>query len=511
MADTPLNVNQHIVADKDKHVQLSDGNWAVRTTNVSSSGSDAGATKTAFGEVNVAQNRPFIQATASYNLIPANFREFTSGTGTTGAENKMFKVTTGTGVGGYGAIQSFRALNYKAGEGGLARFTGVFPNAVADSWQGVGLLNLGDELSFGYNGTEFGIWHRYNGLAEVRTITVTGATGGGGETLALTLNGVQYDIPLTSGTVQHNAYEIANWLEANQSVWSADQVDDTVIISAKSDGAKSGTYTYGGSTSTGTIAQNTAGVTKTSDFVAQTSWNVDTMSTLDPTKGNVFQIEYQYLGFGDIRYSVEDPESGQFKLVHIIKYANNNTTPSLGNPSLKAGMYAVSLGSTTDLSVFVGSFGLFVQGFEGRTRNPRAFENTQTVTTSFTNILTLRNRETYNGYINQVEIEPTLLTVSSESGKNVEVEIRATSDTAVEQNFVAAGTNLVSDVDTSAVTVTNGRLITAFTLAQQSTIAINLQELRIRLPPSLHLVVQAKVTSGANANVSGSLTWYEDL
>ena len=85
--------------------------------------------QTAFGEVNTAENRPFIQAAPLYGLIPSNFREYTSASGTTGVENRMFKVTTGTTIFGYGAIQSFRSVNYKAGEGLLARYTALFESS----------------------------------------------------------------------------------------------------------------------------------------------------------------------------------------------------------------------------------------------------------------------------------------------------------------------------------------------------------------------------------------------
>lgn len=465
---------------------------------------------TAFGEVSVAENFPFLQGSAVYNFLPANFRAHTSGSGSTDTAGGLFQVNTGTSVGGYGAIQSFRALNYKPGEGAMARFTALFESNAANSWQGVGLLNLGDELSFGYNGTAFGVWHRYGGKAEIRTITVTGAAGGS-ENLTLTLDGTGYTIPLTSGTVNHNAYEIADWLNANQSVWHADQVDDTVIVSAKSDGDKSGAYTFSSSTATGSVAQTLAGVTKTSDFISQDDWNGETVSWLDPSKGNVYQIEYQYLGFGDIRYLVEDPRSGRFVPVHVIRYANSATTPSLGNPSLHVGMYCVSLGSTTDLAVKSASFGAFTQGKREPTRNPRAFSNTQSVGTSFTNILTLRNRRTYNGELSQVEISPRLLTVSNEGSKNIEVEVRATTDPGVEMDFTENGTNLVSDTSTTSVTVTAGLLLAAFTVAAGSGEFLDLSSLAIRMPPTLHLIVQAKKASGAAVDVSAALTWYEDL
>lgn len=467
-------------------------------------------TTTAFGEVSVAGNTAFIQVAPIYNLLPSNFRDFNSGTGTAGVENKMFKVSTGTGVGGYGAVQSFRALNYKPGQGGLARFTALFESNVTNSWQGVGLVNLSDELSFGYNGTTFGIWHRYGGYAESRTIQVTGAAGGS-ENLSLTLNGTLYTIPLTTGTVQHNAAEIADWLNANQSIWHADQLNDSVIIAASSDGAKAGTYTFSSTTATGTITQDVAGVTKTSDHIPQTSWNKNRASWLDPTKGNVYQITYQYLGFGNINFFVENPDTGEFVLVHIIKYTNANTGPSLTNPSLRVGLYAVSLGSTTDLVVRTASMAAFTQGDRDPTRNPRAERFTQSVTTTFTNVLSLRNRYTYNGYINQVEITPTNLSISNESSKNVVVQILANPTYSAEQNYQTVGNNLVVDKDTSNVTVSGGTLLGSYTVSGGGTLNLDLRKESYRIPPTLNICIAARVTSGAAANVTAALTWYEDL
>ena len=465
----------------------------------------------AFGEFVGVNNIPVIQATAVYGLIPSNFREYTATGGSTGISNRMFTVGNGTSVGGYGAIQSFRALTYKAGQGAMARFTAVFTNNVASHWSGVGLVNLSDELSFGYNGTTFGIWYRTGGAAEVRTITVTGASGGS-TNLTLTLNTVGYTIPLTAGTTAHNAYEIATWLNANQSVWVADQIGSTVIISAQSDGAKSGTYSYSHATSTGTIVQNTAGVTKTNNHISQASWNVNTYAALDPSKGNVYQIQYQYLGFGDIYFFVENESTGHLDLVHIIEYANNYTSPSLTQPALRFGMYSASTGTTTNVNVQCASVGCFTQsGIQNRTRNPRSVKNTQSVTTSFINILTLRNRRTYNYLLNQVEVNLINLSLSSESTKNVEVEIRVNPTFSGETNFSNAGTQLVTDIDTTANTVSGGTLIAAFTIGSSGSLDIDLSSFDIIIPPSLILTISARVTSGAASNVTSTLTYYEDL
>lgn len=116
----------------DMHV-VSGPNKAVATADNQTNGSQkTQITKplTGFGELNTAENIPFIQAAPVYNLLPANFRNFTSGSGSSGVENKMFYSKTGTSVGGYGAIQSFRAINYKAGQASEARFTAIFESNV---------------------------------------------------------------------------------------------------------------------------------------------------------------------------------------------------------------------------------------------------------------------------------------------------------------------------------------------------------------------------------------------
>ncbi len=465
--------------------------------------------ESAFGDQIVALETPFVQSAPVYNLLPSNFRSYTATGGGAGVESKMFKANSGTSAGGYGAVQSFRSLNYKSGFGGVAKFTALFESNAASSWQGAGLVNLGDELSFGYNGTDFGIWHRHSGVAEVRTVTVTGAAGGS-ENLTLTLNGTGYTVPLTSGSVNHNAYEIADYINSSVTGWDADQVDDTVIISASSDAAKSGSYSFSSSTATGTIAQTTAGATKTSTHVAQSSWNGQSV-TITPSNLNVYRIRYAYLGGGGIFFDVMDPDTCSFVNVHTIKVPNSGTSPSLSNPSLRFGLYAVNLTNTTDLIVRSASCDLAVQGTPNETRNPRAIQHTQSVGSSFTNILTLRNRRTYNGEINQVEIAPKIITFSGEGSKNWEVEVRATTDPGVEQNFTAAGNNLVSDYDTTSATVTGGRLIAAVSAAPNDSTMIDLEKLRVRMPPSLHLVIQAKRSGGSSNDATATITYYEDL
>ena len=75
-------------------------------------------------------------------------------------------------------------------------------------------------------------------------------------------------------------------------------------------------------------------------WTPQSSWVYDKadgsggLAAVDWTKGNVFAVQYQYLGFGNIRFSMEDRSTGAFVPVHDIKYPGLNTLPSLQFASL---------------------------------------------------------------------------------------------------------------------------------------------------------------------------------
>jgi hypothetical protein len=445
--------------------------------------------------------------------MPSSFRTFTSNGGEAGVENREFKANTNTGVNAYGTIQSFRALNYKAGQGGMARYTARFADGgVADSWQGVGLFSIGDEFSFGYNGTGFGIWHRYNGLPEVRNLTF-GAGAGGSETATITINGSAYNVPITAGTTQENAYEVSRYFETGSGYdFATWQRNDAVGVSFLSDGAKTGTFGFSSSTASASWSQLTSGITKTSDFIPQTGWNIDTRTGLDPTKGNVYQINYQYLGYGGIRFSVENPDTAKFEPVHLIKYANKNTSPSVGDPSLRLGLYATSLGSTQDIRVYSASMAAFSQGKVEKTLNPKSYSNIKTVGTSFTNIFTLKNRREVNGYQNQAEIELVLLTAFTESAKGATIEVRSEQTVTGPTNFQLLETNGLAEIDSTGTTATSdGSLITSAVVPSNSSTFIDLEPLRLRLPPSSQITISAKVNSGAASEIGCALVWYEDI
>lgn len=151
----------------------------------------------------------------------------------------------------------------------------------------------------------------------------------------------------------------------------------------------------------------------TDTFTAQASWNVDPMDgtgpsgqTLDPTKGNVYKIAFQWLGGGDIYYYIEaergDGQRG-FALVHVIEYAGLNTAVSIANPSLPIRIHAVNTGNTTDLKMYFASLSGFAQGRDNDPGFPRSYDASFSIGTSETIMFLIRIRSTFAGATNRVQ------------------------------------------------------------------------------------------------------------
>jgi hypothetical protein len=481
---------------------------------------------TAFGSIEVAQIRPEVQIDAVYGLRDKTDTEvFTATGGTVTAPNTgtgyEFKCKTGTSVGGYGLIRSRRAVSYRPGEGTILRWTARYDTPVALSAQRSGGITSGVELSFGYDGTDFGILKRTAGALEIQTLTITGAAGGS-ETATITLNGVAYNVSLTSGTAAHNAFEIASDSDfAAGSAWRAFQNGDTVTFLAQSTGDKTGTMSFSSSTATGNLVETAAGATEIDTFVEQADWNIDKMDgtgysqmILDPQKGNVYQIRFQYLGYGAITYYIEDADSGKFVPVHRIQYANTNTSPSLSNPSLKIGWFAASLGSTTDLEMHGASGMIGVEGQQQPRRLPDAqVADKSSVGTSFTNILTIRNRATFQGRVNLSEALPTLINVAVDGTKISEYQVILNATLGGEPNWTYEDEDhSIIEYDTAGTTATlngNSQLVTAGVLGKTSSGTVSFIDYDLHLVPNDTLTLAVRTTSGST-DAAASITWLED-
>jgi hypothetical protein len=470
--------------------------------------------QTLFSEQLVAPNTPIEQVLFTYG-IGDKVETFTSATGTATTENGLSKCTTGTTIYGYGVIRTKRALIYRPGQIGCCLITSIFNSGVASSLQIAGCFSATDAACWGYNGTDFGVLHRYGGALEIQKLQVTAAASGA-ETATVTLDSTGYSIPVTSGSVEHNAREIGEYLDANQSNWNTQIIDDTVVCIAQSVGDKTGTFSVSSTgTLTGSFTETLAGAANTSDWTTSSNFNTDTVSWLNPQKGNIYKVDFQYLGFGAIRFFVFNPEKNNFTLAHVVKYANSQTVQNFRNPSLKAGWAISSLGSTTDMTIKGGSMAIFNQGIRVKREESHAYAITVSVTTTFTLLFSIMNRIEFGGIPNLAELVPIFVTGASDSSKTTIVEIfkNATIDGTEDFQYVDE-TNQIALIDTAGTTYTSGDgklLASTVFSATGSGPEIDFTKLKAFLAPGDKLSIVAKVASGAASDVSVSLDWDEDL
>lgn len=471
----------------------------------------------AFGELITAHKQPIVQIANKYRIDPPelDILETYEATGGSADNNaNMFRCQTGTSVGGYGVIRSKETLNYRAGQGVECQITASFTTGIANSLQFAGMFNLTETLAFGYDGANFSCIHEYNGIAELQVIQVT-VTGFGNCTV--TLDSVASSaIIVTNSDVQTNARQLTDGLNADALAgsWRFEQVDDKVFCIAKTVGDKTGTFSVSGGV-TATITEQTTGVAKTSNNTAQASWNKTTspFSGFDPTQLNLYKIQFGYLGIANINFFVYNPNTTEFVLVHSIEWANANTTPHLGTPNLKVGWTSASLGSSgTNLTVQGASASIMLEGDEVIKNNTFADSDIiASISTSYLNLLTLKNRIIYGDIYNLGKIFPLRISIDNEHNKGLIVQVLRNTTLGGTPNYQYKDEfNSTGLIDKSGTTVTGGTLIDAFTVPANGDVILDLSILRTELLPDETITVAARTISATATNTTVTLTWKEE-
>ncbi len=249
-------------------------------------------------------------------------------------------------------------------------------------------------------------------------------------------------------------------------------------------------------------------------WVAQASWNMDeadgtgALPSMTWTKGNVFQIRFQWLGFGQISFWVENPDNGRFVCVHEIRYANTSTIPSLLNPSLPLWAKVANTSNDTNIQLQISSM---MGGVEGRvfdlgTENSKS--NSKAGVSTETNILTIRNKSTYAGITNRVRISPKLLTIATDGTKIVTVRIVKNTTLGGAPSYTDISTNTsVVDYDTDGTTLTGGTELLSIQMGKLDSDKVDLSHLLDQLNPGDTLTISATSSSSTEAGVS--IVWRE--
>lgn len=254
-----------------------------------------------------------------------------------------------------------------------------------------------------------------------------------------------------------------------------------------------------------------------STFTPQSSWSVDPVNGTGPsgmnlitTNGNVYKIQYEWLGFGTINFYVEKPAASKLILVHTIPFANTNTNTSLLNPSLMlmAGVAnsattasAVTLKTPCMVGVIEGSVNAAVQ-----TRNSFSAGSTTNLTSSanFVNVLSLNNKAQFNAVTNQVMVTIDRLSVFNTSTNPAIISLVFNPTFTATPTFTSVSANSVVATNTTGTLSTTLGGKTVLTLYVASNTSSGGKNQIIDLTPYAITMVPGDILTVAGQSLTGT-------
>jgi hypothetical protein len=222
-------------------------------------------------------------------------------------------------------------------------------------------------------------------------------------------------------------------------------------------------------------------------FIPQTSWNYDTMDgngksgfILDPTKINIFELKFHYLGGGNLFFYVMPGTTGRWALAHMIQNAGTLTTPVFRDPTMHAMWYSncYAVGSNTSVVVKGASLGQFLEG-ERRFLGPKgsyAFTPTSAVTNNTnTMMFALHNATYFNGIANRSQAHIRSLSFGGNGSGNGSNQPNGVISLALIRNPTSGGPSIFAPYN--GTLGTNFDTVTGSNIIGQSSISSNTSQL----------------------------------
>lgn len=417
---------------------------------------------------------------------------------------------------------SKKISRYRPGQGVIVRFTARFGTPVAGTTALIGIGTPNNGLFVGYDGEEFGFLKRSGGSQEIRKLQITSGADGNGGTFTITLNGttssaITLNASDSIGEVIKEIYD-ADIFNTISGGWHKYMYGDCIYFVAISTETRGGSYSLNDVDSgvAGTFSQSLAASSPTETWVAQTEWNRDngdntaTLPLLDFTKGNVFQIFYQWLGYGPIVLQIENPSTGKFVNCHKIEYGNSQTTPSLKNPDLPFMIECDNKDTSSNIQIICASLASFIVGEPGIV-NSISHSIIQEFLSSTDVFLALRYNIIINSIKNQNTLNITGLTFGNESSnkvskfqiiKNCGLVGPITSWTSITGSLV--------EYNTQATDYTNGQIIFSTLVSPESGVVRDLSTntIEILVHPGDIILIKGSISTSAVLQIG--ISYFEE-
>lgn len=271
--------------------------------------------------------------------------------------------------------------------------------------------------------------------------------------------------------------------------------------------------------------------------INQTDWSHDNLDgsdvesfIIDVTKGNIYWIDFQWLGAGRIRYGIMDG-AGSRIVAHVIENANTSTVfPYMRTATLPFRIEQENTGASGSTSEIRFVCATVKHSSKAFTKgNQRAIDSgLKTITTAGGEvpILAVRPKTTFNSLANHASARGTSLSLANmtdNGGGTILFRVRVGIDAHLTgENFVSLGTDTIAESDVTATAVSNtAAAVTNYAVVADNDLFIKNEENRALHIFELQLqadevtqptfIVTAECMNGVSANVMCTLNWEEVL
>ena len=256
--------------------------------------------------------------------------------------------------------------------------------------------------------------------------------------------------------------------------------------------------------------------------VAQSNWNRDPFDgtgiseiTLDITKGQIWEIQFQWLGVGKVNFFING------YLVHSVDNPNNTDGPYMRTAVLPVSWEIENTGASTASHFHSICTSVNIEGTSELPEYSFGAYNDADITVGTTErpLLSIRPKLTYNSIENRMSIFPILLAASNEGGRSA---IRLVLDaTLTGASWTSAASESGVEYDTSATALSGGTsLIRIFLPASEDSTTLDISKFFAALGRALRreafgtnvrtLTITGKYEKqSGSTSMRASLTWGE--
>ena len=257
-------------------------------------------------------------------------------------------------------------------------------------------------------------------------------------------------------------------------------------------------------------------------WVHQDNWNGEQVD-FSPQLGNVYQIRYQWLWFGNIYFYVFDKAKRVFVNVHTVYYPNTSVSVHILNPTIKITARVQNTGNTSAIRLYSPSATGATEGItKSKYTSPLDISNSYNANATYTDanknhLLTIRNKITLNGVENRVPIRITSIDLSRQGGAGT----AQTTTVQIHKNAVTASALTFTDIDTpnspaeasaTTTTITSSSPRRTYLMSLNSTDKfIDLSDEAILVLPGESLSISIQDSGVQSTQFFGTANWVEEF